>query len=681
MLILRSGMACLLLGVIIGCFFYHRTEPLASYLLHQQMMDQSLQRIMYDLNKENIRAHLKAYTSKQRLAGTEEVKELVRLISQQWRDNGLDKVMVTPYDVLLSYPNISNPNKGDLVYVNYGRLEDFQYLKYNLSIDLTNKIVIARYGKMYRGDKVLNAQHFNCSGIILYRDPADCNLGKLEDSYPNSWWMPDTGVQQGSIGTDGDFLTPLYPAKDYAHRLDMNKVVKIKIPCQPISYGDALHFLRELGGVDAPEEWQGNLPMRYKIGSGFSNKSKKVRLTVNNYLKVETVENVIGIITGNVEPDRYVLLGNHHDAWAFGAIDPLSGTAALTEITRVIGNMKREGIRPRRTIIFCTWGGEEVGLLGSTEWVEEYMKVLYERAVAYINVDYAVDYIDTLVAGTSPLLHDPLYHAAKMVPNPDPTSSYKTLYDIWNKVTPGNGTGEPSVYYSLGASSDMATFYQRAGVPSVDMWYTFDRKRWDLLSFPLYHSAYETFHMYETFIDPSFNYTLGLARLWGVMSWKIADETVFSFDVRRYAKAISDFLKLLKIQYGTEWRKHNINIAALEFASMNLTTAAQKFHEHVQMIDRENPLTVRMANDKMIQLERAFIDPEGLPGRPFYKHVMFAPSKFDSYKDNTFPGIVDAMYEIQYNNANIWDELKQQVYVSTYTIQSAANTLDPIGFQ
>ncbi|KAL3881371.1 hypothetical protein ACJMK2_027819 [Sinanodonta woodiana] len=669
---LGTGLVCVAVGFVIGWFSRatttHISEP-------KSERTDPFQHILNDLNKDNIRDNLKNYTSKQRLTGTQNVKDMVKHIAQQWRDHRLDKVEVISYDVLMSYPNITNPNtveiviqngssiftsafvekaldadgnqsdiippynswappgiaEGELVYVNYGRIEDFMFLKNSLSIDVTNKIVIARYGKIFRGDKVLNAQRFNASGAILYTDPADFNIYGTSDVYPDSWWMPDTGVQRGTLAGDGDYLTPFYPAREYAHRLAIDKaLIDIKIPCQPISYGDAVHFLRDLDGPAVPDDWKGGLNITYRIGPGFINTTRKVKLTVNNYLTVVTLENIIGIITGNVEPDRYVLLGNHHDAWVFGAVDPLSGTATLTEITRVMGEMKQSDIRPRRTIVFCTWGGEEAGLIGSTEWVEEYMKVLYERAVAYINVDYAVDYIDNLMAGTSPLLQDPLYQAAKIVPNPDSSSPYKTLYDVWNKTNPGDGTGEPSVYYSLGSVSDMAAFYQRAGVPSIDMWYDYDYKKWDILSYPLYHSAYETFHMFTTFIDPSFNYTLAVTRLWGS-------------------------------------------------ANNNLTLAAWNFYNHIQTVDKNDLLAVRMANDKMMQLERAFIDPEGLPGRPIYKHVMFAPSKFDSYTDNSFPGIVDTMFEIQHNNASSWELLKQQVYVATYTIQSAANSLDPIG--
>ncbi|KAJ8315195.1 hypothetical protein KUTeg_007345 [Tegillarca granosa] len=310
----------------------------------------------------------------------------------------------------------------------------------------------------------------------------------------------------------------------------------------------------------------------------------------------------------------------------------------------------------------------------------EYMKVLYERAVAYLNVDYACDYHYVLVAGTSPLLQDSLYSSAKKIPNPDPSSDKKTLYDIWNfRSNSGKSNKEPSVYYSLGSGSDMATFYQRAGVPSVDMWYTYNEDKWDILSYPTYHSAYETFYYYETFIDPGFNYTLAMARYWAVMAWDLSNNDILPYDVRRYATAIETFIKSLKKNFGTIWQKNNVDIGHLESASRNLTKSANDFHGIIPNKPYTEPLKNRILNDKMIQFERAFIDPEGLPNRRQYKHVMFAPSMYDSYSDNSFPGIVDTMFDIQNNHRDKWDLLKEQVYVATYTIQSAANTLDDIG--
>ncbi|XP_056014480.1 glutamate carboxypeptidase 2-like isoform X2 [Ostrea edulis] len=679
--------------------------------------------ILTNINKDNIKQSLRKYTSRPRMSGTPGGYDLVKILHDTWKSYGIDDVKVTPYDVLMSYPNKTNPNRvqlmtssgdlvfqsalfepalddfsnnseiispfnafagagiseGELVYVNYGRIEDFLYLTQNKSMDLTNKTLIARYGKIFRGDKVKNAHRFNSSGIIMYTDPSDFNRGN--STYPDSWWMPPSGLQRGTVGPDGDQLTPLYPATDYAYRKKQSDIESLKIPAQPIGYGDAEHILREMGGEEAPLDWRGGLPITYRLGPGFRNSTLKIRLEVNNFEEKRIVENVIGYIKGKSEPDRYILLGNHHDAWVFGAIDPLSGTAVLTELIRVFGEMLKSGVRPDRSIVFCAWGAEEHGLIGSTEWVEEHMKVLYERAVAYLNVDYAVDYSYVLFAGTSPLLQDSLYQATKQVPNPDTNSPDKTLYDAW-KSRDNSNEAEPSVYYSLGSGSDMATFYQRAGVPSIDMWFTYDESKWDILSYPVYHSAYETMYLYERFIDPDFSYTATMAKLWGVLAWNIANEPVLKYDVRRYAKAINTFIESLKKEFGEKWSQQNVNIVALESAAQNLTSEADTFHKNLEHKNSHGTSTLekRMINDKLIQFERAFIDCEGLPGRPMYKHVMFAPSMYDSYSDNSFPGIVDTMNEIEKENAiEKWDILKQQVSVATFTIQSAANTLTDIG--
>ncbi|XP_060073376.1 glutamate carboxypeptidase 2-like [Ylistrum balloti] len=681
--------------------------------------------LLTSLNSANIKANLRLYTSRPRMSGTAGGDEIVDIIAKEWRDSGLDMVRVTPYDVLMSYPNRTNPNtvqlltqtdevlfeaatfeaaldaegnnsevvppfnafavagvaEGDLVYVNYGRIEDFVYLRDNKSLSVEGKIVIARYGKIFRGDKVKIAQQFNATGIIMYTDPADFNMGNT--TYPDSWWLPGTGVQRGTTGPDGDMLTMFYPAKDYTYRIPKSEswIGNSKIPAQPIGYGDAQQFLGGMKGEEVPMAWRGKLPITYRFGPGFRNSSVKARLTVNNYEEVKTVRNVIGYIRGEIEPDRYVMLGNHHDSWVFGAIDPLSGSAALTEIIRVLGNMLKQGLRPRRTIVFGSWGAEEHGLIGSTEWVEEYMKVLYERTIAYLNVDYACDYPYTLVAGASPLLQDSLYLSAKQVPNPEKNSQFKTLYDAWVDRLPNTAGTEPSVYYSLGSGSDMATFYQRAGVPSVDMWFTYDDDRWDILSYPTYHSAYETFEMFTKFIDPNFNYTLAMSQMWAIMAWDLSNVEKLPFDATRYATAIQNFVDSLKKDFGSVWQEQDVNIEALQSAVNNLTASTNAFKIKIDSLPKDaSPLTIRMLNDKMIQFERAFIDPEGLPDRRIYKHVMFAPSLYDSYSDNSFPGVVDTMHDIQINKrADKWNLLKQQVSVATYTIQSAANTLDDVG--
>ncbi|XP_064617073.1 LOW QUALITY PROTEIN: N-acetylated-alpha-linked acidic dipeptidase 2-like [Liolophura sinensis] len=710
---------CLAVGFVIGWF----AHPAKSQN-HTSDIPTTTGKILSGLSRDKIKEYHKFLTNKPRLTATDGEFEAVDYIVAQMSSHGLDSVKVKSYDVLMSYPNSSNPNKvqvlsggtvlfqsqpyekglsgednskivppynsfapagqaqGKIIYVNYGRIEDFLFLRDNLSVDFTNTLVIARYGRVFRGDKLKNAWKFNASGLILFTDPADFNADNSSKTYPDSWWMPPSGLQRGTVGGDGDYLTPFYPATDYAYRLDVSEVDLPKIPCQPIGYGDAYHILSRMGGRKAPTAWQGGLNFTYHIGPDMDDPLTEVRLEVNNYVKIRPVKNIIATIKGSLEPDRYVILGNHHDTWVYGAIDPLSGSAAALEISRVFGNMLKTGWRPRRTIVICSWSGEEEGLLGSTEWVEDHMKVLYERAVAYLNVDYTVDFTYALAIGTSPLLQDSIFEATKKIPNPTPSNSEKTLYDIWKKHLPAdksNPDTEPEVYYSLGSGSDMATFYQRAGVPSTDMYYTYDQNRWPILSYPLYHSAYETYHMYSAYIDPSYNYTLAMAQLWAILACDIAEANILPFNAKRYSTAIEKFVTEKEELFGQSWKLNNVNLKSLKSAAKNFSQATAKFHEMIKDLDSPSELKVRQINDRLMNLERAFIDPEGLPGRRIYKHVVFAPSKYDSYSDNSFPGIVDTMVDIEQNNLDKWDLLKQQVFVATHSVAMATNTLDDVG--
>ncbi|KAK7492612.1 hypothetical protein BaRGS_00016091, partial [Batillaria attramentaria] len=643
------------------------------------------------------------YTRDPRLAGTAQDDDLSKMIEQEWRVNGLEGVHLATYDVLLPFPNKSDPNMGAPVYVNYGRIEDFQFLANNYSINFTGRVVIARYGKIFRGDKVHNAERFNASAVILYSDPYDFNKQEgSEKPYPDSWWLPPTGMQRGTVYIDnGDPQTFLYPSTYYAHRTSEQDARLPKIPCQPIGYGDAVKFLKDIDGDEAPGDWQGKLPFKYHIGPGYMNGTDlQVRVVVNNYMKVKPVHNVIGYIKGSEEPDRYVLLGNHHDAWVFGALDPLSGSATLTEITRVFGLMLQKGHRPRRTLVFCSWDAEESGLMGSVEWVEDNLKLLQQRGVAYLNVDYAVDGHYSIAVGSSPLLQDVLYAVAKKVsvigccPSPNATAA-STLYELWKQRPVGNGqmrnpspgqTRDSAVtlmlaranlsrawptsgsfIYSLGSGSDMAAFYQRAGVPSVDMWMTYDEVR------------YETFFFYDTYIDPGFNFTKAMAQMWALTASELANAELLPFKVERYSQAVSSFLDSLMESFEQQWDLHKVNVDAFKSAVSNFTKATKTFQQNLNTDKNlNNSLHVRIINDCLMQLERAFLDPEGLPGRKDQKHVMFAPSQFDAYTDSSFPGIVDTMFEIE-NGEGQWEQLKQQVYIATYIIQSAASTLEDVG--
>ncbi|XP_028397182.1 glutamate carboxypeptidase 2-like [Dendronephthya gigantea] len=536
------------------------------------------------LNAEKIGENLRYFSERPHVGGTSRSKELANEIDRRWREYGFDKVEQPEYDILLPYvqPNISNsvqilnsngeltfefsgkekladPSEDDptmiapllgfskqgsaegkLLYVNYGRTEDFQALKSNFSItDCNGYIVIMRYGKIHRGDKVKHAQDCGAVGAILYNDPADYAPEGEDKVYPNYIWLPKTGVQRGSIFTGrGDPLTPGLPSVEGVFRIPEEKAGLPKIPATPMPYGDAIKVLEIMEGDDAPKDWQGGLKITYKLGNG-GLRNNTVRIQVNVPNKRQNVFNVIGTIYGKEEPDRWVLLGNHRDAWGFGAVDASSGTSAMMEISRGVSELLKQGWRPRRTIKFCSWGAEESGLIGSTEWVEENERALSTKAITYINVDIAVFGNLTLGLAGSPLLKTVITKNVKNVDDPHGQKVYDQMAKAKGKFT----------YLNLGSGSDYASFYQFCGVPSVDMYYAGKEL------YPVYHTVHDTYKWLQGLIDPYFKFHLTTARVALRLLMDMADSFVLPLDVTEYGKSLDKSLETLRNDHGEELEK------------------------------------------------------------------------------------------------------------------------------
>ncbi|XP_071506201.1 N-acetylated-alpha-linked acidic dipeptidase 2-like [Diadema antillarum] len=672
---------------------------------------------------ENIENNLRDLTSRPHMAGTAAEKENAEKLVEQWRSYGFDSVRLLDYKVLLAYPDKDNPNKvmitengevnfttalqeeilrpeddhpdvvppfnaysakgepeGPLVYVNYARSEDFDWLAKNRpDINITGCIAIARYGKVFRGNKVLNAQTAGAVGIILYSDPADYAIDGDISVYPDNWWLPDTGTQRGNVHVSdakGDPVTPGYPAKPYMFRIREEETALPKIPAHPIGYGDALRLLSEMTGDEVPRDWRGSLDVTYRFGPGFANPDRKVKMSIHTSREIRTTYDVIGIIKGAVEPDRYVLLGNHRDAWVYGAVDPSSGTAVLMESARVYGEMLKKNWRPRRTVMFCSWGAEEYGLIGSTEFVEEYQKVLGERAVAYINTDSAVRGNYTFFAKTTPLLQRALFEATKKVP--DGETGEQTVYDLWRRRLPG-GNNRPYVRV-LGSGSDFAPFMYRIGIPATDVSYYYNVVTMSLSSYPVYHSVYETFYLVKTFIDWNFWRHQAVARVMLEFSRDLADSVVLPFGCIDYAEKLTSSIDNLHREYGEKMGARNITFDYVYSSLSNFTASAEEFENSLEEIDLSDAGAVRRVNDQMIQLERAFIDPAGLPNRKWLRHVVYAPSSLNAYAGDAFPALIDAMYQIDDDPDQVtrWKAVEQQMAIIAFTIQSAASTLSDV---
>uniref|UniRef100_A0AAQ5Z008 Aminopeptidase NAALADL1 n=1 Tax=Amphiprion ocellaris TaxID=80972 RepID=A0AAQ5Z008_AMPOC len=650
------------------------------------------------------------FTHLPHLAGTEQNLKYAEQIKNEWQEFGLDSVEMVPYDVLLSYPNKSQPNyisivdhignevfktslaepvpqgyedipnivppysafsakgqpEGDLVYVNYGRTEDFFQLERQMGINVTGKIVIVRYGKIFRGNKVKNAILAGAKGIIMFSDPADYWAAEVQP-YPDGWNLPGGGAQRGNVlnlNGAGDPLTPGYPAKEYTHRFSLEDGVGLpKIPVHPIGFHDAIHL--NMGGEIPPNNWKGALNVSYMIGPGFTDdfKSQKVRMNIYTNNQVTRIYNVIGRIRGALEPDRYVILGGHRDAWVFGGIDPMSGAAVVHETVRSCVCVCL-GWKPRRTIIFASWDAEEFGLLGSTEWAEDNAKLLQERAVAYINADSAIEGECVYIA------------------SPEEGEDGVSLYDSWHKRDNWTNDRDAPRISKLGSGSDFEAYFIRLGIAAGRARYTKNKKTERYSSYPVYHSVYETFEIVEKFYDPSFRRLRAVAQVRGGLIFLLADSQLLPLDVNQYADSLRKYaqsIAQLAQKNPNEMETYGVSFDSLFSAVENFTVAATDFHERLEILNTADPLQVRIMNDQLMYLERAFIDPLGLPGRPFYRHVIFAPSSHNKYAGESFPGIYDALFDIE-NSADpekAWEEVKRQISIAAFTVNAAAMTLTP----
>ncbi|XP_017286527.1 N-acetylated-alpha-linked acidic dipeptidase 2 isoform X1 [Kryptolebias marmoratus] len=719
--------ALFFLGFIIGWF----AKPSHANSEKHKDVNKYLKEFLDEMQTDRIREHLRKLTQLPHLAGTEQNLKYAEQIQKEWLEFGLDSVEMVPYDILLSYPNKSQPNyisvvdhhgsevfntslaepippgyedvsnivppysafsakgqpEGDLVYVNYGRTEDFFQLEREMGINVTGRIVIVRYGKIFRGNKVKNAILAGAKGIIMFSDPADYWAAGVQP-YPDGWNLPGRGAQRGNVlnlNGAGDPLTPGYPAKEYTYRLSLEEGVGLpSIPVHPIGFHDAVHLLKNMGGPIPPNNWKGALNVSYRIGPGFIEdlKSHKVRMNIHTNNQVTRVYNVIGKIRGALEPDRYVILGGHRDAWVFGGIDPMSGAAVVHETVRSAGRLLGKGWRPRRTIIFASWDAEEFGLLGSTEWAEDNARLLQERAVAYINADSAIEGMYTLRVDCTPSLHTLVYDLTKQIVSPEEGEEGVSLYESWHKRDKWTNDRDAPRISKLGSGSDFEAYFIRLGIAAGRARYTKNKKTERYSSYPVYHTVYETFEIVEKFYDPSFRRLRAVAQVRGGLIYLLADSELLPLDANEYAHSLRSYAQIIAgvaQRNPDQMELYKVSFDSLFSAVQNFTIAAKGFHERLQTLNREDPLQVRIMNDQLMYLERAFIDPLGLPGRPFYRHVIFAPSRHNKYAGESFPGIYDALFDIE-NSADpetSWKEVKRQISIAAFTVHAAAVTLTP----
>lgn len=555
---------------------------------------------------------------------------------------------------------------GKLVYVNYGMPTDYETLERE-GVSVKGKIVIARYGGGWRGIKPKLAGEHGAIGCLIYSDPRDDGFFQ-GDVYPKGAYRNENGVQRGSIADmpvyPGDPLTPGVGATKDAKRIDIKNAITIaKIPTLPISYGDALPLLKTLKGPVAPADWRGALPITYHIGEG----DVDVHLKLKFNWDIVEARDVIAKLKGNDLPDEWVIRGNHYDGWVMGAEDPLSGAIALLAEAKGIGELAKTGWRPKRTMIYCLWDGEEPGLLGSTEWVETHAEELSTKAVAYLNTDsIGRGYFNV---GGSHSLEKFVNQVERSVM--DPESKLTLAQRAKDRQIIGAGVAEKKELRAkqdmplsaLGSGSDFSSFLQHLGIASFDFGFGGEGGG------GIYHSTYDSFDWFSRFDDPHFQYGVVTAEVAGHTMLRLADAEVLPFDFTNLADTIDKYAKELpklvdtmrseNAEFNAELKdgtyqatvdpqhakptpKAKPEVPAIDFATLTKAVARLKVSATKYAAVAAKPSVELDA--ALIQTERSLLG-DGLPRRPWYKHAIYAPGFFTGYGVKTLPAIREALEE------------------------------------
>jgi N-acetylated-alpha-linked acidic dipeptidase len=657
--------------------------------------------------------HLKTLTSAPHWASSPEDYKTALYVAEKFKAAGLDTEIV-PYKVLLNKPIkivieafdadgnkiMSGPTRehvdpkkyggdpfqddprifpafsgsspsgdvtAEVVYANYGTLADFQQLA-KMGISVKDKIVLVRYGENFRGIKTYIAQQYGAKGVLIYSDPADDGYFR-GDVYPKGPYRPETSVQRGSI----QFM-PIYPGDPttpgIASTLDLPDSRRIpvdklqsnqaSIPTNPLSYGDAAPILKALGGMESPRNWQGALPFTYHLGPG----KVTVHMHLEQDIALRIIWDVIGKIPGTDNTDDWVIAGNHRDAWVYGAVDPNSGTAAMLEAVHGLGDLLKQGWKPRRTIVFGSWDAEEEGLMGSTEWAEQHEKIL-SHAVAYFNTDIGVSgpHFD---AAAVPSLKQFVREVTKEIPSP----KGGTVYDQW-KADQASGpthrggmdmsadldpasSATPHVFKApllhaarqtahasknaletevrigtLGSGSDYTPFIQHLGVPSTDIG--------SEGPYGVYHSTFDDYTWFTKFADPTFVYEQQQARVFGLEVLHMADAEVLPYDYGLYGKEVVSYVEAAENRANAE--SLNLDFTSALAAAHRFAAAGTAIHT----LQDAPPADTSALNLALRAAEEALLNPAGLPRRSWFKHTIYAPGEFTGYAAVVIPGVNEAI--------------------------------------
>jgi N-acetylated-alpha-linked acidic dipeptidase len=643
------------------------------------------------------------FTSEPHPAGTPQNKTVAEYIAKTWKDQGIEDVVIREYDVLsslprevsvemvspISYkaglredaydadPDTKNPAvrsgwlsmsasgevTAPVVYAHSGNPEDYEVLK-KAGIDVKGKIVLVRYSNpySYRGFKALTAQEHGAAGILIYSDPMEDGFKKGK-VFPEGPWGPESHIQRGAITYDfivpGDPLTPGWASVPGAKQIPMAEAKSLpRIMAVPMSWRDAKPLLENMGGPDAPKDWQGGLPITYKLGG-----KAQLHLKVDLDTRVMPYYVVEGRIRGSENPDQWVVLGNHHDAWEYGGVDPSSGTASMMEMTRGFGALLKQGVRPNRTLVFCSWDGEEVGLTGSTEWGEQFEQQLKQRAIAYLNVDSSAsgpDFVGSAVASLAPELLETTRSFT------DPATGLN-LADAWiknqqeqreknqekEKVDAGN-----VVDVRIGSGSDHTVFLNHDGVPVIGL--QFDGP------YGVYHSLYDNYYWMNHFGDPGYRYHALMSQLWGVLAMRLANSEVVPYDFGTYAAKLREFVNEVQNKKGA---KDNVDFKPVLAGIDEFEAEGRALNEATtaRLSSEAGKSNFNSLNASVMAIERNWLNPDGIPGRPWFKHMLYS-SRY-TYAHLELPGLTEAVEK------GDWATAREQVKILESAVKKNAALL------
>jgi N-acetylated-alpha-linked acidic dipeptidase len=658
------------------------------------------------------------FTAEPHPAASPRNNELARIVADAWRRQGWEDVRIRRYDIMHSSPrhvalemtaprhfaaslredpypadaDSRNPRisgayfgysrSGDvtaeLVYAHSGNPADYDLLRKH-GIDVRGKVVIVRYSNpySYRGFKALTAEREGAAALLIYSDPAEDGFtrGRV---FPDGPWGPESHIQRGAITYDfivpGDPTTPGWASVPGARRIPNDAAQSLpKIVALPLSWRDAKPLLESMNGDEVPPEWRGALPITYRFSGGV-----RVHVSVDMDTSVKPYTVVEARIRGAELPEEWVLVGNHRDAWAFGGVDPVSGTASMLELTRALGSLKKSGHRPRRTIVVCSWDGEEYGLTGSTEWGEQFADELKSKLVAYLNVDEAVagaattagdmglSFRPAAVASLSPML----VQASRDVIAPNG----KSLYEAWRATTQRDSASPVApadsqlVETRIGSGSDHTVFLNHLGRPVVNLGFVGD--------YGVYHSGYDDFFWMSRIGDPGFLYHRTLTQMWGLTALRLANADVLPFDFGVNAAALQTFLG--ELSDAQQIDTSHLNLAGLSARIQAFGQEGILLEDSIGHALQRNgisPAAATTLNHQLMRVESNWLTPNGIPGRPWFQHLLYS-SRY-TYAHLEFPGLTEAVEASDWKRAGEQaDLLEKAVSENESLLRSARSSLE-----